>query len=146
MIAQTIQLSLAPVFVLVALGHLFVTLSARLGRIVDRSRELQDRYRETSGTDHEIIVRQIRETDLRIDLIGRSLRAMVISALGIGLTVFILFLEEMIGINLQDVAGGVFMLSLGALMWGLLLFLRETRVALAALRIPRGFLETRPDE
>lgn len=151
MIAQTIQLALAPVFVLVALGHIFVTLSARLGRIVDRSRDLHGRFLDASGMDRELVLKQMRETDLRISLIGRALRAMVISALGIGLTVLILFLEEMIGAglqsvaNLQDVAGGVFLLSLGAMMWGLLLFLRETRVALNALRMPLEYFEGKPD-
>jgi hypothetical protein len=146
MIAQTIQLSLAPVFVLMALCHVFVTLSARLGRIIDRSRELHQRYEEASGEARLKLIPKIRDIDLRTSLIGRSLHAMVISALCIGLTVSILFLEEMIGINLQNIAGGVFLLSLAWLMWGLLLFLRETRVALASLKIPQDYLEVRPDE
>jgi len=146
MIAQTIQLSLAPVFVLMALCHVFVTLSARLGRIVDRSRELQRRYESETGAAQEMLIPQLVDIDKRTSLIGRSLRAMVMSALCIGFTVAILFLEEMIGVNLQNVAGGIFLLSLGWLMWGLLLFLRETRVALASLRIPHGFLQAPPDE
>jgi len=96
-------------------------------------------------------MRQMRETDQRISLIGRALRAMVISALGIGLTVSILFLEELAGavvqdlVNLQNVAGGVFLFSLGWMMWGLLLFLRETRVALNSLKIPQEYFDDRSD-
>ena len=41
MIAHTIQLALAPVFVLVAIGNIMNILSTRLGRIVDRARKLQ---------------------------------------------------------------------------------------------------------
>ncbi len=151
MIAQTIQLALAPVFVLVALGHILVTLSARLGRIVDRSRDLHGRFVASGGTERDIVMRQMRETDQRISLIGRALRAMVISALGIGLTVSILFLEELAGavvqdlVNLQNVAGGVFLFSLGWMMWGLLLFLRETRVALNSLKIPQEYFDDRSD-
>ena len=48
MIAQTIQLALAPVFVLVAIGNIMNILSTRLGRIVDRSRVLQEQPQDTS--------------------------------------------------------------------------------------------------
>ena len=44
MIAQTIQLALAPVFVLVAIGNIMNLLSTRLSRVVDRSRHLQERH------------------------------------------------------------------------------------------------------
>ncbi|MFK4985603.1 DUF2721 domain-containing protein, partial [Klebsiella pneumoniae] len=49
MIAQTIQLSLAPVFVLVAIGNIMNILTTRLGRIVDRSRVLQKLHAQTDG-------------------------------------------------------------------------------------------------
>ena len=48
MIAQTIQLALAPVFVLVAIGNIMNILATRLGRVVDRSRVLQQLHGTTS--------------------------------------------------------------------------------------------------
>ncbi len=141
MIAQTIQLSLAPVFVLVALGHILNTLSARLSRVVDRSRELVGHHQATSGKEHDEVVWQIRLTDKRIALIGQSIRAMVLSGLCTGATVAILFLEEIAGVDLQNVAGAIFLIAVGLLMWGLILFLRETQVAAASLRVPRDLLE-----
>ena len=42
-IARTIQLAVAPVFLLSALGTILGVLTTRLGRIVDRSRVLADR-------------------------------------------------------------------------------------------------------
>ena len=60
MIAQTIQLALAPVFVLVAIGNILNLLSGRLGRVVDRSRHLQDRFTGTEGPDREELVAEIR--------------------------------------------------------------------------------------
>jgi hypothetical protein len=75
MIAQTIQLALAPVFVLVAIGNIMNLLSSRLGRVVDRSRALQDRHRSTEGVEHDMVVREIRLVDRRIGLIARALRS-----------------------------------------------------------------------
>jgi len=56
MIAHTIQLALAPVFVLVAIGNIMNILSTRLGRIVDRARHLQQRHAETFGSEHAMVV------------------------------------------------------------------------------------------
>lgn len=141
MIAQTIQLALAPVFVLVAIGNIMNILSSRLGRVVDRSRVLQDRHRQTDGPEHDAVVREIRMTDKRINLIGRALLLLVLSGLAIGLTVALLFLQEFASTSLQPLAAGVFIVAIALLMSALLLFLKETREATDALRIPRDFLE-----
>ena len=141
MIAQTIQLALAPVFVLVAIGNIMNILSTRLGRIVDRSRHLQDRHMATEGSDHDMVVLEIRAIDGRIALITRAIRLLVISGLAIGTTVAVLFLEEMVTARLQLVAAGFFLVAIALLMWALVLFLREIQIAAAQLRIPRDYLE-----
>jgi len=141
MIAQTIQLALAPVFVLVAVGNILNLLSTRLGRIVDRSRRLQELHRETSGADHDMVVREIRMIDTRIDLIGRAILMLVLSGIAIGLTVALLFLEAVFGADMQGIASVTFILAIGFLTFGLILFLRETRQASRALRIPEALLE-----
>ena len=141
MIAQTIQLALAPVFVLVAIGNIMNILSTRLGRIVDRSRHLQERHGATSDTEHEMVVREIRLIDGRIALVGRAIALLVMSGLTIGTTVAILFVEEMIGVSLKLLAAGTFLLAITLLMWALLLFLHETRLSSQSLRIPRDFLK-----
>ncbi|MFM5908144.1 MAG: DUF2721 domain-containing protein [Novosphingobium sp.] len=141
MIAQTIQLALAPVFVLVAIGNILNILSTRLGRIVDRARHLQVRHGQTEGNEHDMVVREIRAADQRIKLIGQAIRLLVISGLAIGMTVAVLFLEEVVSASLERVAAAFFIISIGLLMWALTLFLRETQIAAAALRIPRDYLD-----
>ena len=141
MIAHTIQLALAPVFVLVAIGNILNLLSTRLGRVVDRARVLQGRHGETEGMEHDQLVAEIRAIDKRIGLIGSATRLLVISGLSIGVTVAILFLEEMGNIPLETVAAGFFLLAIGLLMAALVLFLREIQAAAAMLRIPRHLLE-----
>jgi hypothetical protein len=145
MIAQTIQLALAPVFVLVAIGNIMNILSTRLGRVVDRSRTMQDRFAATSGKEHDMVVREIRVLDQRIALIGRALLLLVVSGLTIGLVVAILFIEEFAGADLQAVAAAAFLMAIGLLMWALWLILQETRAATTALRIPKSYLELERD-
>src|SRR5688500_5995338 len=141
MIAQTIQLALAPVFVLVAIGNIMNILSTRLGRVVDRSRVLQDLHAATSGSEHDAVVREIRTVDRRIDMISRAILALVSSGLTIGLCVALLFLEELLDVNLQQVAATAFIAAIALLMFALTLFMRETRRATAVLRIPQTYLE-----
>ena len=141
MIAQTIQLALAPVFVLVAMGNLLGLLSTRLGRVVDRARTLQERHVATSGVEHDMVVAEMRAIDRRILLITRAIRLLVLCGLAIGTTVAVLFLEELASLNLQRVAAATFLVAIVLLMWALVLFLREAQVAAAQLRIPRDFLE-----
>lgn len=141
MIAQTIQLALAPVFMLVAIGNILNLLTSRLSRVVDRARVLQDRYASTEAAEHDMVVLEIRTVDDRIRLIGLAMRLLVLSGLFIGTTVFMLFLEELVGTEIRLVAAGTFIAALTLLMVGLVLFLRETQVAAASLRIPRDYLE-----
>ena len=141
MIAQTIQLALAPVFVLVAIGNIMNILSTRLGRVVDRSRVLQQLHGTTSGSEHDRVVREIRTVDRRIAMISRAIFSLVLSGLTIGLCVALLFLEELLDVNLQQVAAAAFLVAIGLLMFALTLFMRETRHATAVLRIPEAYLE-----
>jgi hypothetical protein len=141
MIAQTIQLALAPVFVLVAMGNIMNILSLRLARAVDRSRHLQQRHVETQGADHDRVVLAMRTLDRRLRLITRSITLLVLSGLTIGTCVALLFVEELFDVNLQQVAGAAFFLAILLLMAALWLFLREIRVAASAIRISEMYLE-----
>ena len=141
MIAQTIQLSPAPVFVLVAIGQILSALSVRYGRVIDRSRAMQEMYEKTSGREHDMVVMEIRRLDRRIKLMSSAIRAMVLSGLAIGTTVGLLFLDEIAGVGIYQVAAAVFLIAIALLMWALLLFLREIQVSAEMLRIPKKLLE-----
>ncbi|GGC34479.1 hypothetical protein GCM10011371_22260 [Novosphingobium marinum] len=141
MIAHTIQLALAPVFLLVAIGNILNILSTRLGRVVDRARTLQELHKTTEGAEHDVVVAQIRAVDRRIKLVTSAIRLLVISGIAIGLTVAILFFEQMTETSLEGVAAAIFLIAIALLMWALTLFLRETRIAAETLRIPRALLE-----
>lgn len=141
MIAMTIQLALAPAFVLVAIAHILALLMNRLARIVDRSRLLLDMHAATEGPRHDMVVKEIRDSDRRIHLIGVAIRLLVLASLAIGTSVAMLFLEEIAHLYLGSVAGGAFLLSMTLIMIALMFFLRETQIATANQRIPRAYLE-----
>lgn len=141
MLAQTIQLALAPVFVLVAIGNIMNILTNRLARMVDRSRHLQTLHAGTKGSEHDGVVVEMRIIDQRIAHIGHALLLLVLSGLAIGSTVAALFLSELAGTDLRIVTAGTFVLAIALLMVALVLLLLETRLAARTLRLPPELLE-----
>ncbi|ODU69671.1 MAG: hypothetical protein ABT11_11795 [Novosphingobium sp. SCN 66-18] len=141
MIAQTIQLALAPVFVLVAIGNIMNILTTRLGRIVDRSRALQKLHAETRGAEHDRVVVELRYVDRRIQLIGHALLLLVCSGLAIGITVGTLFIGDINGFELRHVTSVTFFLAIALLMVALIYLLLETRLVAQTLRLPQELLE-----
>jgi hypothetical protein len=144
-IAHTIQAALAPVFVLVAIGNIMNILSTRLGRIVDRARHLQKMHGETFGSEHDLVVVEMRMVDRRIVLNNRAIRVLVMAGLAIGATVAVLFVEDVANYPLERVAASVFMVAIALMMWGLTLFLQETSAATEQLRVPADYLESHRD-
>lgn len=141
MIAHTIQLALAPVFMLVAIGNIMNILTTRLGRIVDRGRNLQRLYGETRGAEHDVVVIEIRYIDRRIQLIGRALLMLVISGLAIGVTVGALFVGQLRKLDVEVPVGISFFVAIVLLMIALVYLLLETRLVAKTLRLPRELLE-----
>lgn len=141
MLAQTIQASLAPVFVLVAIGNIMNILTTRLGRVVDRSRHLQHDHAQTEGAEHDAVVIEMRYVDRRIQLIGHALLLLVLSAIGIGLTVGMLFLGEAFGQELRVATQVPFFAAIVLLLAALVHLLFETRLVAQTLRLPRALLE-----
>ena len=99
----------------------------------------------TEGPDHDMVVAEIRMIDQRIRLITRAVFTLVVSGLAIGITVAVLFVQQLVGADLQLVAALTFVVAILLLMWALVLFMRETRISAQQLRIPRGYLELERD-
>ncbi|WP_066553605.1 DUF2721 domain-containing protein [Croceicoccus bisphenolivorans] len=141
MIVQSIQLALAPVFVLVAIGNILNMLASRHARVVDRTREMQTAFLKTTGEEHDASVRELRMLARRTYLIGRAQLTLVLSGITIGMTVVLIFSSQFIHASTEPFVAICFALAIALLLWGLVLFLMETRVAAEQLRVPLSFLE-----
>ena len=72
-IAQTIQLSLAPVFMLAAIGQILNVLAGRLARVIDRARVLEERVIAESGRDQQRDIWELKLLDERMSIINAAL-------------------------------------------------------------------------
>lgn len=129
-ISAIIQISVAPVFLLVALSGLLNTLSTRLGRIIDRKRivdaALAHDLSEQSEQELSIESERLKH---RIRLVNRAIRLCVASALAVCLLVVTLFLAEFIAIEVAGLIASLFMLAMVIIIGALVSMLLEVTIA-----------------
>ena len=131
-IARIIQLAVAPVFLLTAIGTILSALNNRLGRIVDRRRVLEDRLRTPVTGEAARVKEDVNELNLlaqRIRLIYHAIMLAVLCALFVCLLVAGAFLGVFITTDVAKVVGTLFILAMFALIGCLAMFLREIFLA-----------------
>ena len=72
-IGKTIQLAVAPVFLLTGIAAVLSVLSSRLGRITDRARILERRINAASEAQNDILQNEIASLWQRINIINKSI-------------------------------------------------------------------------
>lgn len=144
-ITQTIQIALAPVFLLVAMGNLLNVITGRLARVVDRSRELVKIHAETDGEEHRRIVAELRMLDRRMDIINWSIALCVAAGITVCVMVAMLFwLGASAGI-LELPVGAAFIAAMLLLLGALVMFMVEVRLAIRTIHVPTELLERGKD-
>lgn len=140
-IAHTVQLAIAPVFLLAGIGAFLNVIAGRLNRVVDRSRFLEPLHSETTGPEHDRHVWELRLLDRRIRLASNAIFLCVASGLAVCLLVVLMFVTEIASLGFGNTVAILFVLAMGLLASGLVLFLIETRVAVRGIQIREDLLE-----
>jgi hypothetical protein len=139
-IAQTIQLSLSPVFMLAGIGALLNVLVGRMARVVDRVRDLEKLHPEASGPVRDRFVWELRILDRRIKVINASLFLAVSSAVMTCSVVAMLFIGELSGLRLGTVVALSFIMAMLLLISSLITFIIEVRTSLRAVVVREELL------
>ncbi len=133
-IAQSIQLAVAPVFLLSGVGIVLTVLTNRLARVIDRARKLEDAGVNTSGTDLRDRQEQLRTLGRRARLLNRAITMSVVCALLVSFVVVAIFVNEFVTTDMSTPIALLFILAMLSFIAALLLFLREVFLAIAALK------------
>lgn len=133
-IARVIQLAVAPVFLLTAIGTIINVLVSRLARAVDRRRVLEEHLPEYANERREQAERELRLLNRRIVLVIWSTALAVLSALFVCLLIGTAFLGAFIATDLSRPVAVLFTASVLALTICLLIFLREISIAAVSAR------------
>src|ERR1035437_2792857 len=116
-IAHSIQLAVAPVFLLSAVGAFLTVLTNRLGRIIDRARVLDGSSPQTHGRDGALVKAELRYLSARARFVHYAITLSTSCALIITLLIVVLFIA-----------------ALSALISALIFFLLEIQSATSSLR------------
>ena len=145
-IAQTIQLAIAPVFLLAGIGALLNVLAGRLARVVDRSRVLEQLHASSTGEEHQRYVVELRIVDRRMRLVSWAISLSVLSAVLICAVVVLLFSASIAPMHVATAIALLFIGSMTAIGLGFAVFLVETRVGSRAVRVRSELLQHEVDE
>ena len=137
-IASVIQLAVAPVFMLTAVGTIIAALNIRLNRAVDRRRVLEEALPRMTPDEKPSAHAELGFIARRISFTYYSIVAAVISGLFVCLLIAGAFLATFLRSDISSTIGAMFALAVLALTASLLLFLREIFLAVSTPRhIPR---------
>ncbi|MDX9874252.1 MAG: DUF2721 domain-containing protein [Spongiibacteraceae bacterium] len=139
-VAHSIQLAVAPVFLLTGIGSLLAVLTNRLARIIDRSRTVEARLPTTAESEQHLLRLEMARLAERKSLINVAITLCTICALLICAVIATLFVSTFIPASIGGVVAGLFILAMVSLIVGLLFFLSEIYVAVNRERHPRGWL------
>lgn len=142
-IAQSVQFAVAPALLLVGIGGILNVVAVRLGRIVDRARQLERLMPDSGEAERAVELAELRVLDRRITLCHWSVGLITASALLVCLLVALLFLSNMAGAPFSRSLSALFVAAMAALSLGLLLFLGEVRVATRTVRVSDAYSERR---
>jgi hypothetical protein len=134
--ASIIQLALAPVFLLVAIGTLLNVVSARLARVIDRSRLLTQELATGAGWQPASEKRkELGPLRRRMRAANAATNFLAAAAVCVCIVVALLFVQGLVQRDLDVVITGLFMLTMLLITGGVVSFLIEVTVATATVKV-----------
>lgn len=120
-VAHVIQLAVAPVFLLMAIGGLLGVLTGRLGRLVDRFRALTEQINPpTEKQNYELSM-----ITVRAKWVHWAITLCTSSGFFVSVLIAALFMTAIIDINPSRMVSLLFIIAMTSLIIGLGCFLRE---------------------
>jgi hypothetical protein len=144
-VAHTIQLAVAPVFLLAGIVAFINVCAARLARVIDRARAVEALVLATTGETHDRFIGEIRILDRRIKVVNQAILLSVVAALLVCAVVVLLFASSLIEVNLGTLIALLFiaaMLSIGSAFG---VFIYETRLGSRVIHIRNEILYHRAE-
>lgn len=145
-VADTVRLSLAPVFLLTAIGAFLNVCATRLSRIVDRSREVEPLLLKSRGREHDRWLAEMQIIDRRMSLVSSAISFSVLSAVLTCLVVALLFAANFVTTRLGVAIALLFIAATVSIAIGFGIFLVETRLGARSVRVRGELLQHKVDE
>ena len=130
-----IQASTTPAILISGLGLLLLTMTNRMGRIVDRTRVYAAQLRNAAAPERKRLEIQLEHTWRRAKIVRLSLTFVTSSMLASSAQVIAIFLGATLRVDLSGLMLVLFLGAIALLVAGLVTFLRDIFLSLAALHL-----------
>jgi hypothetical protein len=134
-VAHAVQLAVAPVFLLSGIGAMLAVMTSRLGRIIDRARDLEERLVDASPEYFSTLQSDLRMLSQRAKLIYLAIALCTTTALLVCSVIAFLFVSAFLQFDASGIVALLFIAAMSTFVLGLLWFLREIYVGTISLRI-----------
>jgi len=133
---QLLQSSISPIILISGVGLLLLSLTNRLGRVIDRLRHIVKELKD--GKDDDIKKIQIPILYKRGRILRSAITSISFTILCASLMILLLFLGYFTHLNVETVFIGFFILAIIGLIISIILFMWDVAVSLKALKIQAG--------
>ncbi len=130
--------SVSPVILISGVGLLLLSMTNRLGRVIDRARQLEDVFSRASQSDRGRLQTEVRILFRRAGLLRRAITFATLSVLGVAVLVVALFVAAFSGMELVWSIAFLFVGCLLALIVAVVTFLQDIYLSLVALKLELG--------
>jgi len=137
-IAPVLQIALGPVILISGIGLLLLSMTNRLGRLIDRSRLLSEARRAASEADQERVEAQIAVLSKRARYMRRAIVLAVVSLLFAAVLIITLFLAAVLRWDAVVVVVVLFACCILSLIASLVAFLLDVNQSLTAIKLELG--------
>ena len=137
-IAPVLQIALGPVILISGIGLLLLSMTNRLGRLIDRARKLSEVRRAATAQELELVEAQIAVLSARAIHNRRAIVLAVVSLLFAASLVITLFLAAVLRWEAVVVVVTLFACCMLSLIASLLSFLRDVNHSLTAIKLELG--------
>lgn len=130
-----LQVAIGPVILISGVGLLLLSMTNRLGRTIDRARQLVDSKRGSSDEDHQRIEAQLTVLWRRARLQRAAISLAAAAALLASVLIIVLFVGALISWQAVFPIIALFISCMAAIIASLLCFMRDIDLALHALAL-----------
>jgi len=130
-----LQTAIGPVILISGVGLLLLTMTNRLGRVIDRARSLARERAQVDEVNRGSIEAQLRILWVRARLIRLAIVLSAMSALAAAVLIIALFFTALLQVDSAWLIGVLFITCMACLIGSLAVFIHDLNQSLAALKL-----------
>jgi hypothetical protein len=128
-------MAIGPVILISGVGLLLLSMTNRLGRVIDRARGLAAELRKVQAVERPRLSSQLQILVRRAELLRTSIVLASLSVLVAGVLIIALFLAALLNLELVVLLVALFVACIALLIGSLVAFIADLNVSLAALKL-----------